>query len=94
MGAVLGYVAWQLTHVDLSIFSSLADAIDPTTIDEMRRQFAPYHMSKAELFQSAYVGFFELIFVLTVIYQGGMTIYYARRRARVITALHQIHGHD
>ena len=46
------------------------------------------------MLQDAYVGFYEIVFALTVIYQGGMTIYYARRRARVITALREIHGHD
>jgi hypothetical protein len=85
MGSVLGYVSWRLNHVDLSIMAPLAT-------DDVRQQFESlYHLTDTEFLHLAYMGFFQLIGVLTMVYTGGMMIYYASRRARMITALNEIH---
>lgn len=86
MSAVLSYVSWRLNHADLAAMAAIAP-------DEMLQQFEfLYKCSETEVLQLFYVGFFQLIGILTMIYTGGMMIYYARRRARVITALREIHG--
>ena len=95
MGAVCAYVGWQLAHIDPAVIAQFAAFADAGSADDAIERYAQLDpLTKAEMLQDAYVGFYEIVFALTVIYQGGMTIYYARRRARVITALREIHGHD
>ena len=87
MAAVFGYVAWQLGHVDTAALAALMN-------DDVRQQLKPYHLTEAEFLRLAYVGFYRLLAVLTAAYQGGMAIYYARRRAAMLAALAAGEGHD
>jgi hypothetical protein len=86
MAAILGYVGWRLRNVDTA-------AIAPYVTDDMKQQFKDiYKMTETEALRYAYVGFYELLALLTAVYQGGMVIYYARSRARVAAAIDEVHG--
>jgi hypothetical protein len=87
MIVIFGYVDWQLNHVDAALLA-------PLITDDLRQQFEQYHWTDAQFVHFLYVGFYELVAILTVFYQGGMAVYYARRRGRVIAALHEIHGRE
>jgi hypothetical protein len=80
LASILGFVAWQLTHVDTTLLASFMT-------DDVRDQLRPLHISEAEFLRTTYVLIYRLVAIITVAYQGGMAVYYARRRPGVIAAL-------
>jgi hypothetical protein len=82
MTAVMGYVASRLLNPDIGplhmlVTSELADQIQQAgmTVDQYL----------LEVLRLVYVSFA----VVTFVYQGGMIVYYLRRRAAVATALQE-----
>lgn len=77
---VLGYCTLRLTRMTLpTVPDELASAIDLNA-----QQFG---MSTREYLTMVYRGAFQLVALLTLFYQGGMALYYQRRRAAVEAAL-------
>jgi hypothetical protein len=93
MAAVFGYAAWQLGHVDTASLAALINWLG-LTIEDLRQIYKPYHLADGDLLRTAYVGFYRLLALLTAVYQGGMAIHYARRRAGMLAALAAGEGHD
>lgn len=80
MAIVLAYVASRLMKVDLSILQPLVTA-------DQRKAIADAGLTIEEFLRIVYVGTYAVFGVVTVLYQGGMTAYYLRRRSAVAAAL-------
>jgi len=84
---VLGYVAWKLDHVDLSLWRMIWTHLGA---DQKQQQLAAAGLSEEDYLQAMYATCYHLIALLTIPYQGGMAIYYLRRRAAVTAALAEV----
>jgi hypothetical protein len=90
MTVMLGYVGHALRHVDVAGFKHLLQSVAaamslPT--EDYRQVVIQAGMSVDDFLHSAYVSFFGLVALITVLYQGSMAVYYARRRTAVAAAL-------
>lgn len=82
---ILGYVAWRLTHYDEAFMRSLINA-------DMEQRLSAANMTVEDflpVLRQAYVFAYVAIAVATFIYQGGMALYYNRRRPAIDTALRE-----
>lgn len=77
---VLGYCALRLSNVDLTL---LREAMTP----ELRAMLVQAGYTEEQFLRMVYRLTYEIFAVLTVFYQGGMAIYYWRRREAVVRAL-------
>ncbi len=82
MAVVIGFCAWQLTHMDLTLFRMAL-----TT--EVKASIAQTGMTEDEFLATTYRFGYRLIALMTFFYQGGMALYYFRRRRAVDQALTQ-----
>ena len=87
MAAILGYVGWRLSHIDVSI-------LRPMLTDDVRRKIKELDWTEAQYLHFAYVCGYAVIAAGTVIYQGCMAIYYSRRRTPVAAALREMKSHS
>jgi hypothetical protein len=82
MAAILGYVAFRLMNPDIA-------ALHKIVTDEVAGQIQEAGMTVDQFL----IEFLRLVYfavaAATVLYQGGMSIYYLRRRAAVATALEE-----
>ncbi len=85
---ILGYVGWQLSHVDVSLWRQALLTPDA------KKLLKQYGMTEDEYLHSAYVFVYLAVGLLTLIYQGGMAIYYSCRQASVETALREMRTHS
>jgi hypothetical protein len=80
MAAMLGYCALRLTHVVLPPL--------PPDVDDMIGLTAQkLGLTKEQYLRMVYRFGFQVVAALSVIYQGGMALYYLQRRAAVAEAL-------
>ncbi|MGH7996362.1 MAG: hypothetical protein ACREFX_08430 [Opitutaceae bacterium] len=79
MVVILGYVAFQMRHVDA--FASLFPA------DLLHQYAAQTGVTVKALRKTLSSQFALIVAVVTVLYQGGMSVYYFRRRSAVHAAL-------
>lgn len=77
---VLGYCQYRLTHLDLALLRS-------AVTDELRNQLAQRNRSVDDFLRLMNNITFAIIAVVTLAYQGGMALYYYRRRHAVAQAL-------
>lgn len=80
LALILGYCAYRVTNVD---FSLIRASLTP----ELKAQIAATGMGMDEFLHLFNRTVFAMVATLTVIYQGGMTLYYLRRREAVARAL-------
>lgn len=80
MVAILGYCEFRLANVDLSLLRS-------AVTDDLKTQLATVGWGVDEFIRFAYRITWFVIAAVTVLYQGGMAIYYLRRRRIVTLAL-------
>jgi hypothetical protein len=80
MGAMLGYCALRLAHPQL-------EPLRATVTDEMKEQLAVIGWTVDQFIGTVYRFTYFAVALATFLYQGGMALYYARRRAAVTTAL-------
>jgi hypothetical protein len=80
MFVMLGYVALKLRNIDTA-------PMKPLLTDDMRQAIAQAGLTIDEFLHATYVFGYAAIGVLTVLYQGTMAIYYARRQTAVAAAL-------
>lgn len=77
---MLGFVGSKLSHIDIEPMRALLT-------DDAKAAIAQDGLTVDQFLRMAYVFGYGLIGVLTVLYQGGMAIYYARRQSAVAAAL-------
>jgi len=94
MFVMLGYVMYSMNHVDIDAFrhllaSSAADMGMP--VDQLRQQLAQSAaqsgVTMEEGLRACYQTFYLLVGLATVLCQGAMAIYYARRYPAIAEAL-------
>jgi hypothetical protein len=81
MVTILGYCEYRVLNVDLSLLRAAVTS-------EMKAQITSVGWTVDEFVQFAYRLTWFVLAVVTVLYQGGMAIYYVRRRKAVARALH------
>ena len=80
---ILGYVTWRLGHPD----PLLQAAFRASLKDEQRLALQQVGMTEAEFIRFGSRMVYFGVGLMTLLYQSGMMIYYARRRAAVEQAL-------
>ena len=80
MAIILGYVGYRLGRIDVS-------PLLPLVTDEQRQAIAQAGFAVDRFLRMVYVGTYAAVGVGTLFYQGGMCLYYLRRRAAVTAAL-------
>lgn len=80
MTVVVIFCLWQLQHEDLHLLRT-------ALTDEMRTTIAQANMSEDAFLQLTYRITYRVITLVTLFYQGGMGLYYFRRRETVRQAL-------
>jgi len=79
---IMVYVALRLQHPDLTAMHAVLN-------DEQRAVIRQTGLSEDQFLLTAYRIGYEAVAVLTLIYQGAMAFYYARRRKTVAAALRE-----
>jgi hypothetical protein len=79
---VLGYVALRLTHIDTAMMK-------PLLTEQQRQSIAQSGLGVDAFLRMVYVATYALVGIATLLYQGGLTVYYQRRRAAVAAALRE-----
>lgn len=82
---VLGYVALRLWHVDIT-------AMRPLLSSAQQQVIVQSGLSVDQFLRTVYKATYILVGIATLLYQGGLTIYYQRRRAAVAAALREFAG--
>ena len=80
LAVVLIYCGLRLANYDPAVF-------DAAMTDELRLALEQAGYEKERFFRMVYVGTYTVLAIATFIYQGLMTLYYARRREAVERAL-------
>lgn len=81
LAVILGYCVIRLEHVDL-------EPMRPYITAEQKRQIAAAGMTVDQFLGVLYRATYYLVAALSVGYQGGMVLFYARRREAIVAALH------
>ncbi len=90
LGTILSYVGWRLTSYDPAAVRHLLEPM--LHASDLQAQLAEAGATEADLLatvRTLYFGGFGLVALGTLFYQGGMALYYHRRRAAVAAALYQ-----
>ena len=88
--AILGYVGWRLMSYDPAVVRHLLEPM--LHASDLQAQLAEAGATEADLLatvRTIYYACFGLVAVATLFYQGGMALYYHRRRAAVAALLYQ-----
>lgn len=80
LAVMLGYCAVRLTSYDATLLRA-------AMTDELRAAIAQAGYREEQFLRTVYTLTYAVVAGTTLIYQGGMTVYYLRRRAAVIAAL-------
>ena len=80
--SVLGYCVLRLSHLEIP-------TVPPELVSTIEISANQLHMTSHEYLVMVYRFTFQLVALLTLFYQGGMALYYHRRRAAVTAALGQ-----
>ena len=88
LATILSYVGWRLTSYDPAAVRHILEPMLHTS--DLQAQLAEAGATEADLLamvRTIYYAGFSLVAVGTLLYQGGMALYYHRRRAAVAAAL-------
>jgi hypothetical protein len=88
LATILSYVGWRLMSYDPAAMRRLLEPVLHNP--EIQAQFDEAGVTEADLFatlRTYYFTGFKMVAVGTLLYQGGMALYYHRRRAAVAAAL-------
>jgi hypothetical protein len=88
LATILGYVGWRLASYDPALVRQLLEPVLRTP--EMRAKLSESGLTEVAMLEGVrqlYHAFFGAVAVGTLLYQGGMALYYHRRRAAVAAAL-------
>jgi hypothetical protein len=86
MGVMLGYVAFRLAKPDISWLLPYLTGEAAEPFEQAAQQAG---MTVQEMLVESLRMIYFCVAALTVLYQGGMTLYYLRRRGAVEAALQQ-----
>ena len=81
LAVIFGYVAWRLKNIDIA-------PMRPLVTDQQREAIANLGMTVDHFLRLVYKGSYAIFALVSLIYQGGLALYYHRRRAVIDTALH------
>jgi len=84
LAAILGYVGWRLMSYDPATVRHLLEPMLHTS--DLQAQLAAAGATEADLLatvRTIYYACFGLVALATLFYQGGMALYYHRRRTAV-----------
>ena len=90
LAAILGYVGWRLISYDAAAVRHLLEPM--LHASDLQAQLAEAGATEADLLSTVrtiYFAGFGLVATGTLFYQGGMVLYYHRRRTAVAAALYQ-----
>jgi hypothetical protein len=82
MAIIFGYIGYRLRHADVS-------PMLPLLTDDQRQAIAAAGFTVDQFLRMVYVGTYAAVGVGTLLYQGGMCLYYLRRRPAVAAALRE-----
>jgi hypothetical protein len=91
LAAILGYVGWRLMSYDPAIVRHLLEPM--LHASDLQAQLAEAGRTEADLLtmvRTIYYACFSLVAVGTLFYQGGMALYYHRRRAAVAAVCFEV----
>jgi hypothetical protein len=93
MSAILGYAALKLQHPDLALMRRFMAHYSAAAGQDAMDQFNAQLQAQGVTMDQALVGFLTLVYLalafVTLVYQGGMIVYYMRRREAVAIALEE-----
>jgi hypothetical protein len=96
LAVILGYVGMQLAYTNVgSMHALVTEMMKSVFTDDQRREFINQERSALtqsgvtpdEALRSVFVLTYTVVSVVSIIYQGGLALYYLRRRAAVTRAL-------
>ncbi len=87
MAILLLYCGWQLTHVDQELIAQLKVATHRVYGDQTAEKIAAAGLTEPQYYRLMYDMTFWAMAIATVAYQGGMTVYYVRRREPLVAAV-------
>lgn len=87
LAVLLGYCGWRLSSPDLT-------ALQAAMTEELRAALAEAGKDEREFLGFAYRLTYSALAVAALIYQGGMTLFYLRRRAAVVAAVDRGEGRE
>ncbi|HTZ19408.1 MAG TPA: hypothetical protein VMC06_00890 [Opitutaceae bacterium] len=90
LAAILSYVGWRLLSYDPVAVRHLLEPM--LRASDLQAQLAEAGATEADLLamvRTLYFACFGLVALATLFYQGGMALYYHRRRAAVAAVLYQ-----
>ena len=80
LAIVLGYIGWRLQNVDIA-------PMRPLLMTEQREAIAKAGLTVDDFLRTVYKATYEILGIASILYQGGLALYYFRRRTAVTTAL-------
>ncbi|MGD1030126.1 MAG: hypothetical protein ABSA05_03210 [Opitutaceae bacterium] len=90
MACILAYVSLWLNQVPIEqIKASIRSLYTPDQLAQLRSMTRDSNLTPDEALRQLKSFFCDAVVIGTVIYQGGMSIYYSRRRAAVAAALQE-----
>jgi hypothetical protein len=85
MAVILTYVSFRLAHPDVDFLLKMAN--EGPSAEVFQQAAEQKGMTVKQLLVELYNECYVAVAVLTIIYQGGMTLYYLKRRAAVENAV-------
>jgi hypothetical protein len=89
MACIFAYTYFWLNHVSVAEIKASLKGISPDQLDQFREVVKEQNLTPDEALRQLKLLFCGAVAFGTLIYQGGMSIYYSRRRAAVAAALHE-----
>jgi hypothetical protein len=85
---LLGYCGWRLTHVELEpLRAAFHSSLRMPLMQQMWAANRELGLTEETFLQQIHTMTYASLAIATLIYQGGMTLYYQRRREPVTRAL-------
>ncbi len=96
LGLICVYVGFKIAHLDvaalqrsLNALASDSSGLGAVWAAQIRSQIAQSGLTEGQFLRSGYDLFYRLVAFVSVAYQGGMALYYLRRRRAINAALEQ-----
>ena len=80
MIVIIAFCGWQLTHMNLTLWRMALTS-------DVKASIAQTGLTEEQFLATTYRFGYRLIALITFFYQGGMALYYFRRRGAVLQAL-------
>jgi hypothetical protein len=84
LSIIMGYAAWRLDHVDVGFLRPIL-----AEYKDLQQKIREAGLTQDEYLRFLYTCTYAALGAATLLYQGGMALYYSRRRAAVSAALNE-----